>query len=233
MSSAPVYKSYTNHLLNNLQKHHLGHRIGTVNVSAPTCADDIAILSNSHHDSQAAINIVEDYAASHRYTINASKNAAVSFNSCINVPLEIGNCKIPYAETAVHLGISRQSSNNNNTDERNQGVQHTPLWELVCMVEMALHHMSRNNSCPHMLFQVYGLEVTKLKTTEITKLENFQRKMLRQLQFLPDSPSLSNAAIYGLLGVKPVTASIDTASLLLLGEIAGSSGSLEYEIACC
>ena len=94
-----------------------------------------------------------------------------------------------------------------------QGVQHTPLWELVCMVEMALHHMSRNNFCPHMLFQdlYYGLEVTKLKTTEITKLENFQRKMLRQLQFLPDSPSPSNAAIYGLLGVKPVTASMDTA----------------------
>ena len=83
VSSAPVYKSYTNRLLNNLQKHHLGHRIGTVNVSAQTCADDIAILSNSHHDSQAAINVVNDYAASHRYTINASKSATVAFNSCI------------------------------------------------------------------------------------------------------------------------------------------------------
>ena len=236
VSSAPVYKSYTNRLLNNLQKHHLGHRIGTVNVSAPTCADDIAILSNSHHDSQAAINIVDDYAASHRYTINASKSATVAFNSFINVPLEIGNCEIPYAETAVHLGISRQSSNSNNIDERIQAARRTTY----ALMGAGMH--GRNGLAPYVTQQllstyviprlIYGLEVTKLKTTEITKLENFQRKMLRQLQFLPDSPSPSNAAIYGLLGVKPVTASMDTASLLLLGKIAGSPGSLEYEIAC-
>ena len=155
VSSAPVYKSYTNRLLNNLQKHHLGHRIGTVNVSAPTCAGDIAILSNSHHDSQAAINIVEDYAASHRYTINVPKVALL-----LLIHASVFHWR--YATVKFHILklLSIKASQDNlqiiltlMREFKLQGVQHTPLWELVCMVEMALLHMSRNNSCPHMLFQ--------------------------------------------------------------------------------
>ena len=48
-SSAPVYKCYTNSLLDQLQDHHT-HRIGSVDVSAPTCADDMAVLANHPED---------------------------------------------------------------------------------------------------------------------------------------------------------------------------------------
>ena len=99
------------------------------------------------------------------------------------------------------------------------------------MVEMALHHVTQLLLTTYVIPRlIYGLEVTKLKITEITKLENFQRKMLRQLHFLPDSPSPSNTAIYGLLGVKPISASLDTASLLLIGKIAGSQVALNMTL---
>ena len=81
VTSAPIYKVYTNRLLDQLTEHHTGHRIGTVKVPAPTCADDMAILSNAQTDTQMALNIVENYSKSHKYKINASKSATVPYSS--------------------------------------------------------------------------------------------------------------------------------------------------------
>ena len=66
---------------------------------------------------------------------------------------------------------------------------------------------------------LYGIEATSFKQSDIDKMEKFQRKILRQLQFLPSSPAPANAAVYGLLGAKPVEPLIDTAILILFGSI--------------
>jgi hypothetical protein len=81
---------------------------------------------------------------------------------------------------------------------------------------------------PRML---YGIEATAFKASDINKLEVFQRKILRQLQSLPESPYPANAAVYGLLGAKPIEAVVDSTILSLFGNICRNSSSVEHEIA--
>ena len=58
----------------------------------------MAILSNSPTDTQLALDIVSSYAKDHRYKINASKSATISYGSVVNVGLEIDGENIPYSE---------------------------------------------------------------------------------------------------------------------------------------
>ena len=45
-TDTPIYKAYTNPLLHQLETHHhQTHKIGTINIPAPTCADDMAIIA--------------------------------------------------------------------------------------------------------------------------------------------------------------------------------------------
>ncbi|VDI52056.1 Hypothetical predicted protein [Mytilus galloprovincialis] len=45
--SADLYKIYINPLLNILSTSGLGGRVGNINCCAPTCADDVALVSNN------------------------------------------------------------------------------------------------------------------------------------------------------------------------------------------
>jgi len=235
VTSAPVYKVYTNRLLNQLTEHHNNHRIGTVRVPVPTCADDSAILSNSQADTQKALNIVESYAKSHKYNINASKSATIAYNSAVHTKLTIDGEPMPYCEEATHLGIARNASNSLDTDERIQRARRT----MYALMGAGLH--GRNGLPPHLSYHIwctyvlprmlYGIEATSYKKADICKMEKFQRRMLRQLQFLPSSPAPANAAIYGLIGAKPVEALVDAATLALFGNIVRDTSSAENEIA--
>ena len=118
LTSAPIYKIYTNRLPDQLTEHHTGHRIGTVKAPAPTCADDMDILFNAQTDTHMALNIVENYSKSHKYKINASKSATVPYSSSVYTELTIDHESIPYYEKAVHLGISRKTNNSLDVDER-------------------------------------------------------------------------------------------------------------------
>ena len=69
------------------------------------------------------------------------------------------------------------------------------------------------------------------KDADNVNFEKFQRKILRQLQFLPEAPPPANAAVYGLLGVKPIEATVDMAMLSLFGNIARDMNCIERELA--
>ena len=235
VTSAPIYKVYTNRLLDQLTEHHTRHRIGTIKVPAPTCADDMAILSNTQTDTQMALNIVENYSKSHKYKINASKSATVPYSSSVYTELTIDHESIPYSEEAIHLGISRKTNNALDVDERIRRARRAAY----ALMGAGLH--GRNGLPPHVSFHIwviyvlprmlYGIEATSFKQSDIDKMEKFQRKILRQLQFLPSSPAPANAAVYGLLGAKPIEALIDTAILTLFGSIIRDTESAEMKIA--
>jgi hypothetical protein len=57
--SPVLYKRYNNTILNSLQASGLGAHIGNINVSSPTCADDIALLGCKGHELQALLDIVQ------------------------------------------------------------------------------------------------------------------------------------------------------------------------------
>jgi hypothetical protein len=51
-------KRYNNTILNAVQASGLGAHIGNINVSSPTCVDDIALLGCKGHELQALLDIV-------------------------------------------------------------------------------------------------------------------------------------------------------------------------------
>ena len=54
---------------------------------------------------------------------------------------------------------------------------------------------------------IYGLEVFSLSTDDIMQLEQFQRKVIRQIQSFPINTTLT--AVYGLLGIRPIEQELD------------------------
>ncbi|CAC5382556.1 unnamed protein product [Mytilus coruscus] len=61
--STVLYKGYNITILIDLERSKLGASIGNINVAAPTCANDIAILAGTEHEAQALLNIVHSISA--------------------------------------------------------------------------------------------------------------------------------------------------------------------------
>ena len=76
-----MYKRFNNDLLNQLQNAQEGMKIGNVDVTSPTCADDIALLSQKEKDAQILTNTVHEATKKDRFSINASKCEVVHFKT--------------------------------------------------------------------------------------------------------------------------------------------------------
>ncbi|KAH3722371.1 hypothetical protein DPMN_065329 [Dreissena polymorpha] len=75
---------------------------------------------------------------------------------------------------------------------------------------------------------LYGIEVQVLSSTNLRKLEAFQRKILRHLQGLPERSS--NAALYTLIGAEPIELVIERNRMALFLNIARLPGSVEHQV---
>ena len=75
---------------------------------------------------------------------------------------------------------------------------------------------------------VYGLEAHKLSRTDVESLEKFQRKCLRQIQWLPDKTP--NCVTLSLLGIPPVELIIHKTILNMFVSSVRSKDSVEYDI---
>jgi hypothetical protein len=71
--SADLYKVYINPLLYILSNSGLGGTIGNINCCAPTCADDVALISNNPLELQSMIDIVVDFSKREGYLLQPTK----------------------------------------------------------------------------------------------------------------------------------------------------------------
>ena len=175
VTSAPIYKVYIIRLSEPIGDHHINHCIGSVKVPAPTCADDMAILSNSQIDTQLALNIVDNYAINHRYKINASKSAVIPYHSAVHTTLTVNDEEMPYCDEAVHLGISRKISDSFDVEGRIRCVMRT----VYALMGAGLH--GRNGIPPHKAFHIwstyvlprmlYGIDATSFKHVKLSDVE--------------------------------------------------------------
>ena len=76
-TSSGAFTTRENHLLSTLDQSFLGTSIGTISVSAPACADGIALLSESPIDLQSIINLAEADAYQKRYKYNPTKSTTM------------------------------------------------------------------------------------------------------------------------------------------------------------
>jgi hypothetical protein len=235
ITSAPSYKVYTNKLLDQLQDQKIGYAIGTNYIPAPTCADDIAIITSDPVEGQVLLNVVHQYSIDHRYMINPSKSATIKNLACDSSKYVFNNNPIPVLTKATHLGIERNPKNEPNVSEMIR------MGRRVTYSLMGAGLHGKDGLPPHLAYHLitvyviprmlYGVEVIKFNTRNLAQIERFHRKQLRQIQCLPEKPPPANTAVYALLGAKPVEAHIDLSILTLFGNITRQPDSIEYQLA--
>ncbi|VDI39775.1 Hypothetical predicted protein [Mytilus galloprovincialis] len=75
--STHLYKIFVQDLLVELEQNSLGYHLGDIYVGAPTCADDIAFISNNEYELQIMLNVIDRYAKEHHYKIHPTKTEII------------------------------------------------------------------------------------------------------------------------------------------------------------
>ena len=230
--SAPLYKQFNNKLLDTIEEQSIGAYIGPINIPAPTCADDICCITNSPIDLQACLYIVENFMNMERAKINNSKSDILRYNTPdVNIDSwELCNSEIKETNSTVHLGMTRNTNESINIDKMIQTGRQT-LYSLLFGAGLNGRHGLNPKIAKHIWSTygiprlIYGLEIQHVTDTQIQKLNQFQIKSLKQLQWLPSR--CSNAAVYLLLGTEPIQVTINKRMLSLFGQIIGDQNSME------
>ncbi|CAG2236421.1 unnamed protein product [Mytilus edulis] len=231
--STVLYKRYNNNILEALERSNIGARIGNINVVAPTCADDIAILASKEHEVQALLDIVNDMTNKDFVAINPAKSEIVPLTKVqqqLNVYL--GDKKIDEKNEVKHLGLIRTIKNKVNIEDRLKVARRT-IYAMLGPGLSARKGMSpivsarlwQTYALPRSL---YGIEVLNYTKSDITKLERLQLQICRQIQGLPKR--VASAANYCLLGIEPIQSTVDRLLLNFFGGIIQDNTSIEYRI---
>jgi hypothetical protein len=240
--STELYKRYINSLLIKLDEARLGVCLGDIHCPAPTCADDVALMSTSPLNLQLQISIAADYSKRERYELQPSKSMILPIGT--NVPIdvweeqqtwEIDGQGLAVVTKATHLGIE--------LDNTTAGVSSTIEANIV-KARRALYSLTgigfhgRNGLNPRTVLTLYktyifpiltyGLEVLLPSKTAMKEIENFHRKSILQLCSLDDK--VAGPAPFLLTGILPAEASIHKKALGLLVSMVSKTTSLERSI---
>ncbi|VDI80532.1 Hypothetical predicted protein [Mytilus galloprovincialis] len=229
-----LYKRYNNNILEALERSNIGARIGNINVVAPTCADDIAILASKEHEVQALLlDMINDMTNKDFVSINPTKSEIMPLTKVqqqLNVYL--GDNKIDEKNEVKHLGLIRTIKNKVNIEDRLKVARRT-IYAMLGPGLSARKGMSpivsarlwQTYALPRSL---YGIEVLNYTKSDITKLERLQLQICRQIQGLPKR--VASAANYCLLGIEPIQSTVDRLLLTFFGGIIQDNTSIEYRI---
>ena len=239
------YKSHLNPELNLLCKTAFGAHIGDIYCGAPTCADDMAMMANNLQDLQAQIYIAETYSNQERFDIHPDKTKVVklgtnSANTLHPIDLMLNGVELHLSESCTHLGIQkdascpRTASVSNNLIEARIKLGRATAYALMgagfCGIKGLNPIITRTMMTTYVVPRmIYGLESQLLSNPQYTKLEDYHRNTLRQLQGLPRH--VAKEAVYLLMGALPLRATIHLRALKLFHKIASDDDSLLFRVA--
>ena len=227
------YKQFVDPLLHQLQKSPFGFQFGTIRCPASVCADDVALFSTNIEDHTSLITLVEEYSIQEKYNIQATKSCTLTFNCPTPVPSwSITGEVIPIEKSAKHLGLMRSDRMSTTLDAKLASGRSA----LYSLMGAGLHGVNGLNPMVsiHILkiyiipIMTHGLEAMILPQKCIESLESSFRRTLRQLQSLPDR--VENCAVYVLLNVFPLEATVHRNMLGLLGSSLRNTTSIEYQL---
>ncbi len=230
--SKDMYKIYVNELLNRLSIAGHGGKIGEINCAAPTCADDVTIISDSPEVLQSLINTAVDYSKMERYLLQPTKSVVLQIDNTSKVKKNkqindkcswtMDNDNMPIVESAMHMGILRSAATEETTVEYNISKARRTIYSLMASGLHGENGLDAETSI-HLLqtyvlpILVYGLEVILPKVKLVEKLEVLHRKFLKQILSLPTT--VANPAVYIISGAIPMEGTIHKRALALYGNI--------------
>ena len=234
-----LYKTYINPCLVELKEHKIGLFIGTTYCGCPTCADDLALLSDCENELQVMANVVKRHSKQDHVTIHPDKSNAVLLNKPKSYPkksfsLELSEKTISLSTDTTHLGLLRSECNENiiNIEERLKLARRT----LYALINTGVH--GSNGINPRVSYKIYqcyvlprllfGLEVLPVNQTQLNLLSKFHVDNLKRFQSLPIRTA--NCAVHLLLGALPIEGELHKRQLSLLYNILVSSNETITEL---
>ena len=228
--STDLFKVHGNGLLDRLVKTGRGCHIGEICCVAPTCADDMLLLSDTQEALQFLMNIAVDNSIMEKYLLQpvksvllcilnalARRSAAVS-EPCITLKEE----PMPVVNETMHMGILRSSNTEDTVVRENIAKARRTLYSLMAS---GLHGENGLDpeTCTHLLqiyilpVLVYGLEVVLPKASLMDKVNRAYKKSLKQILSLPDT--VADPAVYIISGALPIEGIVDKRALVFFGSI--------------
>ena len=235
--STLMYKRFNNDLINHLQNAKEGVKIGTYDISSPTCADDISLLTSNQSEAQILTNLVYETASRDRFNINPSKCELLYYKNNnlqdLTPHVSLGRERIQNVQTLKHLGVERNPTNTPDT----VGRIHIARKTLYALLGSGMH--GKNGLSPVITYNMWttfvlprllhGIELLNIRKLDLENLERYQRKVLKQLQSLPERTA--SAAVLMLVGAKTIEAHIDTRIITTFLNITKDTSSIEFSLA--
>ena len=212
VTSAPEYKQFINPLLDILSISGLGAHIGTVSVVAPTCADDVALLSGDQFELQSLLELAYSFSRREGYSLQPKKCQVVIYGKTPESHIEwtLGPDKIPSVEEATHIGVVRDGHTGgskatilNNISKVNKAffAKFSQMKDTTPQAAIAIY---QSTILPIL---TYGTEVIILNPKYVSLLQETQDYILRQILGLPSTgvAAYTTELLSGLLPIEAVT----------------------------
>ena len=221
--STDCYKLYKNNALLRVEKSGFGASIGTVFCGAPTCADDVLLMTHDPDELQLMLDIAFDYSGMENYLLQPVKSVIVVAEPSKRAASKatagkgdrewnLGGVPMPQVESTTHMGMPRGTVKFA-TEEVTVNIQKARR-SMYSLMPAGLH--GENGLDPQTvvhIFQVYvisvllyGLEVAVPSRANLDTLERFLRTSLKQILSLP--MNTASLAAHILTGILPAEAMI-------------------------
>lgn len=237
IASTEFFKVKLNNLLLHTENSNLGFKIGTIDVSIPTCADDVTEVTDHEDNLQVMMSLAEDDGRRDRYHYGIPKTNILVHSAPkhhLHRVWKLDGEDVDRVSEAKHLGVHRNTAGTT-VDTIQESLKKgrratfsmmgTGFYGYNGIHLEAMLKMWNMYIVPRML---YGLEALLMQDSDIERLEVYQRSVLRSIQHL--SPGTANASLYLLTGAQPIEMNLDRRTLTLMGRILNSPTSREHQI---
>jgi hypothetical protein len=186
-------------------------------------ADDIALLSSKHQHLQEKTERLCKHAESIGLQINTDKTKVLRFNHKVANLIRIKEKDIQDVDTFTYLGAIVNKTGGSTEDikhrlglARNAFAILGPLWKSNKYSRRTKLRIFNSNVMSVLL---YGAEMWKLNSSDITRLETFQRNCLRRILGIFWPMKLTNQKLYSQSKTFPVGETISRRRWRWLGHI--------------
>ncbi|CAC5382256.1 unnamed protein product [Mytilus coruscus] len=237
----PLFKNKGSCKDNILNDSGYGGKIGSISCCAPTCADDLAILSNCPYETQILINMAFDFSKREAYLLQPAKSCVIQSKSRHHEKVNanfwtLGKATLPTSKKATHIGICRTDDDScKATIDENLKKARRTLYSLMGVGLYGENGLDSQTSMSIMNtyiipIMLYGLEIVIPRGRCLETLNIQFKKILKQLLSLPKT--VADPVIYIISGMLPVEAQIDVKILTFYGNITRQEkSSIEWQLA--
>lgn len=224
-----LYLVFIDELIRILEASNAGFNVNDINVSSPTVADDMVLISLSKSGLQHMMDTCFHYSCDWRYEYNASKSAVVVFNESeaefrrSDRTWILGNDVVVEKTEYVHLGVicDKYMCDDDNVKQCNSKLRSTYLsLNSYGLGSCDLHPITSNKlynilAVPKAL---YGCELWNgLSNTQLITIERGHRFCIKVMQGL--SYRTRTDIALGVIGEKSLQTEIDRRKLIYFGQL--------------